>query len=155
VGAALRAFATLRLLIFRAVGWVERQRNPSTNHEGCMMGFVSLDPSYNSRRLRHVMQHQKFGVGARRDCIGAALIIGKLDERRTIAELFDDRADLPARQFLGWKIGEQGHHVEQRGLSVVSGFVPHHITQHVTNRGASLPPRTIRTVLTITCLLSL
>jgi hypothetical protein len=28
------------------VGWVERQRNPPSNLDGCMMGFVSLDPSY-------------------------------------------------------------------------------------------------------------
>jgi len=32
------------------VGWVERQRNPSTNLEGCMMGFVSLNPSYELLR---------------------------------------------------------------------------------------------------------
>ena len=34
------------------VGWVERMRNPSTNLERCVMGFVSLNPSYGLRADR-------------------------------------------------------------------------------------------------------
>jgi hypothetical protein len=41
------------------------------------------------------------------------LIIAELDERRSVIEKFDYRADLATRKPLVRKLGQQGHHVQK------------------------------------------
>jgi hypothetical protein len=41
------------------------------------------------------------------------LIIAELNERRSVLEKFDDRADLATRKPLVGKLGQQGDHVQK------------------------------------------
>jgi hypothetical protein len=102
-----------------------------------------------SGRLRHVVQDEQVRPRARRDRVGATLIVAELHEQSLVVKLLDDGADLPARQSLRRKVLQQCHHVQNgRPFVPCAFFRLHHSTQQVTNFGTLSPVRTIQIVLT-------
>lgn len=56
--------------------------------------------------MRHIMQHEKLGQGKRDNSVGTTPIIVEFDKRGLRIELFDDSADLTAREILRRTIDE-------------------------------------------------
>ncbi|MEA2877474.1 MAG: hypothetical protein QOF14_2670 [Hyphomicrobiales bacterium] len=52
------------------------------------------------------MQNKKFRSGTRRNRVGAPLTITELDKNSRFVQRLHDRANLSARQTLGWQIGQ-------------------------------------------------
>ena len=86
--------------------------------------------------LRDVVENEELRLRARRDCVGAALIVAEFDEEHLIVELLDNCAHLPPRKPVCRDIRQQCDHI-QKGWHVAF-YRPlsfHHSTQQVTNRG--------------------
>src|SRR5262249_29166280 len=81
------------------------------------------------------------------DRVNATLIVAELDEQCLAVKLLNDRANLPACKALLGKVRQQRHHVRKGRPFVLRVFFRlHHSTQHVMNRGALSPVRTIQMV---------
>src|SRR5260370_26665129 len=95
------------------------------------------------------MQDEQVRPRARRDRVGATLLVAELHEQSLVVKLLDDGADLPARKSLRGKVRQQCYHVQiGRRFVLCALFCLHHSTQQVTNLGTLSPVRTIQRVLT-------
>ena len=102
-----------------------------------------------SSRLRKVVQDEQLCPRARRDRIGASLVVTELHQKCLVVKLFDDSADLAAREAMRGKVCKQSGHVQNgRPFVLCAFFCLHQSTQHVTNLGTASPVRTIQSVLT-------
>jgi hypothetical protein len=91
------------------------------------------------------VQDEQVRLRARRDRVGATLLVAELDEQGRVAKLLDDGSDLAAGKPLRGKVRQQCHHVQNRRSFALCAFF-HHSTQQVTNLGSLSPVRTIQPV---------
>lgn len=95
------------------------------------------------------MQGEQFRARARRDGVGATLIVAELYEQRAVVKLLNDCADLPPRKSLRGTVRQQRHDGQQgRPLVLCILCCVHQSTQQVTKTGRLSPTRTIQIVLT-------
>jgi hypothetical protein len=109
---------------------------------------IHVLPSH-SGRLRDVVQNQEVRLRTRGNRVGATLVIAKLNQERRLVQLFDDRADLPTRKPMRWKVRQQCHRVQKRRpFALCALLCSRHSTQQVTNLGTLSPVRHDPDVLT-------